>query len=61
MRQKQKASLVIPVTLKNVLKQRAASENLFLVEYLSRLVLRDLGYDQASSLAFVGHEVGNHD
>ena len=61
MRQKQKASLVIPVTLKNILKQRAASENLFLAEYISRLVLRDLGDKQVLKPCFVRHGVAKDD
>lgn len=42
MKQQNRASLSIPVTLKNAIKQRAAGKNLFIVEYLARLVLYDV-------------------
>jgi hypothetical protein len=42
MKQKVRASLSIPVTLKSLLKQAAARKNLFLSEYISLILLRDL-------------------
>ncbi len=43
MKQTEKASLSIPVKLKNVIKSAASSQNLFTYEYLARLVLNDMG------------------
>ncbi len=46
MKQTMKASLTIPVFLKNQIKQQASVRNLFISEYLARLLLRDLGSPQ---------------
>jgi hypothetical protein len=42
MKNREKSSLCVPQTLKNLLKQRASAENCFIPEYIARLLLHDL-------------------